>query len=148
MRRTKFCIEWIALIYQYFFRFWIIGSLVSVQILFGCIYVHCVNQCVIHYYIILHLLSSLDFILFFLLLFWFFLLLFWFFLLIFLLFLLLLFLSVKLIIIKTYFYLVILAILMIDYTILTLLLKCPIICSFKMVTRKLAQPHEGKSSVA
>ena len=34
MRRTKFCIEWIALIYQYFFRFWIIWSLVSVRILF------------------------------------------------------------------------------------------------------------------
>ena len=31
MHRTKFCIEWIALIYQYFFRFWIIGSLVSVR---------------------------------------------------------------------------------------------------------------------
>ena len=40
MRKTKFCIEWIASIYQlYFFRFWIIGSLVSVRILFSlCVY--------------------------------------------------------------------------------------------------------------
>ena len=50
MHRTKFCIEWIALIYQYFFRFWIIGSLVSVRILFGrsvCKFTAARDSCII-----------------------------------------------------------------------------------------------------